>query len=350
MLVEFLPEVMASPDEVAGAGKSKLDDLRADPGVIALRIGRALPGARGACPGPLDRPAGRRRGPVHTGPGGRGAGVRLCPVLARSAGDHVDHPRGNGRGRGRDLPPRRGRLWRGPAGWWPHRRLPLRRQAASRASGRPRRFRHSGCRFRGRGSRAAALRTRRRRRTAGTRSMCSRSTTGSVKRSAVNVDARIELLVLNTNLRYRNSGITTRLRLVHSYETSYAAAGERNSDGRRTDLGRLRATGDGWLDDVHERRDRSAADVVLLLYQTPENRCGGGMGYRLNHHDGFDDAGWAFAVSGVGRREACSEIDSHTFAHEIGHVQGAAHNPEQERLDNARSLAISLRTRLLQRR
>ena len=88
-----------------------------------------------------------------------------------------------------------------------------------------------------------------------------------VKRVAGNVDARIALLVLHTHLMYENSGITTRLRVVHSHETSYTPASESGPLGKRDDLDRLFRPGDGFLDEALERRDRYGADVVVLLFR-----------------------------------------------------------------------------------
>ena len=146
----------------------------------------------------------------------------------------------------------------------------------------------------------------------------------SVKQAAGNIDARIELLVLHSRLLYENSGITTRLRVVHSYETSYSPAAETPEDDEPLDLRRLSTPGDGYLDEALEERERVKADVVVLLVRAKS--CGGGEGYKLLDH-GPGAAERAFAVSGFGP-EHCIEYDGDTFAHEIGHIQGASHNLE----------------------
>ena len=153
--------------------------------------------------------------------------------------------------------------------------------------------------------------------------------TAAVKRSAVNVDARIALLVLYTHLAYSNSGIAPRLRVVHSYETSYGPLAEPFPDRRDEDLERLRTPGDGYVDEVLEKRERYGADVVVLLFQHLRNFCGGGIAYQLeNEPVSARWAEWAFVVSGLGST-GCSEHDASSFAHEIGHLQGAYHNPEE---------------------
>ena len=144
-----------------------------------------------------------------------------------------------------------------------------------------------------------------------------------VKQAAGNIDARIALLALHSRLFYENSGITTRLRVVNSYETSYSPAAETPDDDEPLDLRRLSTPGDGYLDDALEERERVKADVVVLLVRAKS--CGGGLAYKLDHRPGASEL--AFAVSGVGL-EHCSDNDGATFAHEIGHIQGASHHLE----------------------
>ena len=148
----------------------------------------------------------------------------------------------------------------------------------------------------------------------------------SAKRVAGNIAARIALLVLHTHLAYEDSGITTRLRVVHSYETSYTPVAESDHDRKEEDLHRLRRPGDGFLDEALPKREQFAADVVMLLVRQKTGVCGGGIAYILDHSPG--DAELAFGLSAIGL-ETCSDFDGNTFAHEIGHIQGANHNPEE---------------------
>ena len=150
----------------------------------------------------------------------------------------------------------------------------------------------------------------------------------NAKRVAGNIDARIALLVLHTHLKYENSGITTRLRVVHSHETSYTPEAESGPSGKRDDLDRLETLGDGFLDETLEKREEFRADVVVLLFREEEGYCGGGRANQVDH--GRPGAAeFAFAVSGI-EKESCIEGDARTFAHEIGHIQGASHNPEED--------------------
>ena len=150
----------------------------------------------------------------------------------------------------------------------------------------------------------------------------------TARRVAGNIDARIALLMVDTHRAYANSGITTRLRVVHSYETPSTVVSEINSSNKEQDLQRLRIRGDGFFDDVFAEREQYGADVVILLFVNQlANVCGGGIAFLLDHGPG--DAELAFGLSGIGRTVACRQHDGDTFAHEIGHIQGASHNPEE---------------------
>ena len=136
--------------------------------------------------------------------------------------------------------------------------------------------------------------------------------TPNARRAAGNIDALIRLFVEDTNRFYANSRILPRIRLVHSYQTEY-----RQESDMLIDLNRLRAVDDAYMDEVHARRDEYGADLVALLVagNTP-TQCGIAhlfLGYR-----GAES--WGFSVS-------AQNCGSRTFAHELGHNQGAHHDP-----------------------
>ena len=147
--------------------------------------------------------------------------------------------------------------------------------------------------------------------------------TRAAKRSVGNMDAAIALLVLETHLKYANSAITTRLRVVHAYETSIPVASEDTPPNTLEDLNRLSAPDDGFLDDALEAREQFHADVVVLLYRPSSGLCGGGIAFLLSHQSW--SAEHAFAVVGMG---GCNSVSASSFAHEVGHLQGGAHDPE----------------------
>ena len=129
--------------------------------------------------------------------------------------------------------------------------------------------------------------------------------------AAGNIDAFIELAFNNTERIYENSDIRPRLRLVHKYETGYT-----ESSRLTTDLVNLTRTTDGNMDEVHDRRDRYGADlVVLIVARQRDNTCGVAW---LN----YTNANRGFSVVA----QNC-EAGNYTFAHEIGHNQGADHDP-----------------------
>ena len=77
---------------------------------------------------------------------------------------------------------------------------------------------------------------------------------------AAAIEALIDLQVAETNGAYEASGVQLRLALAAREEVDYVESGD-----SRVDLGRLRAPSDGYLDSVHDMRDRAGADLVHLL-------------------------------------------------------------------------------------
>jgi hypothetical protein len=126
----------------------------------------------------------------------------------------------------------------------------------------------------------------------------------------------IELAIEEANQSFLNSGVTNvRLRLVHSYQTSYIETGATHFD----HVFRLADKGDGYMDEVHAIRDAYQADVVVLIVDDP-NGCGLSAGVAPK-------ADRAFAVV----HHECAAT-SYSLAHEIGHILGARHDID---LDNA---------------
>ena len=127
------------------------------------------------------------------------------------------------------------------------------------------------------------------------------------------IETLIDLAVAETNTGYANSSITQRLRLVHTEEVVYSETGFNWSD----TLSRLRGTSDGYMDNVHTLRDTYGADEVVLIV----NNAGScGIGYVMQYVSaGFES--YAFAV--VSRTCATGY---YSFAHELGHNMGCAHD------------------------
>ena len=136
--------------------------------------------------------------------------------------------------------------------------------------------------------------------------------TPQARRAAGNIHALIRLFMDDTNRFYANSRIRPRIRLVHSYQTEY-----RQEHGMLIDLDRLTAPEDAYMDEVHARRDEHGADLVaLLVADYTDTECG--IAHQYIGYPGVD--AWGFSVS-------AQNCGSRTFAHELGHNQGAHHDP-----------------------
>ncbi|MGK7892835.1 MAG: M12 family metallo-peptidase [Xenococcus sp. (in: cyanobacteria)] len=126
------------------------------------------------------------------------------------------------------------------------------------------------------------------------------------------MNALIQLAIDETNQSYANSGIYTRLRLVRRYETDYD-----ESSNMRLDRDRFRIRNDGFMDEVHGLRNQSAADLAILIT--------GSGGYCGIASSILAEADTGFAIV---RRDCATGY--YSFGHEIGHLQGARHNPEAD--------------------
>ena len=140
--------------------------------------------------------------------------------------------------------------------------------------------------------------------------------TPTARTLAGNIDALIRLFFDDTNRYYANSLILPRVRLVHSYEVDYRQA----DDGIRTDLDRLRAHNDGYMDEIHAKRNRHGADLVALLIGRWNAYCG-----IANNYYGRENGGFSVTAQ---------ECGSYIFAHELGHNQGAQHDPGTNALND----------------
>lgn len=135
--------------------------------------------------------------------------------------------------------------------------------------------------------------------------------TPAARRASGNIGALIRLAIEETNRGYLVSGVRTRAVLAGTLLTGAAEGASMDRA-----LARLQRQGDGALDNVHARRNRARADVVILI-SAHGDYCG--ISY-LN-----PPASFAFGVVSY----SCA-TGYYSFAHEIGHIQGARHNPEAD--------------------
>lgn len=121
------------------------------------------------------------------------------------------------------------------------------------------------------------------------------------------IEDLIAATIVGANNAYRNSNINQRLNLVRTYQTTINSSGSFD-----TDLDRLTATDDGFMDEIHGMRDNVSADVVSLWVET-SNSCG------IAHIS--STASTAFSVVA----QSCANGNL-SFVHELGHNMGARHD------------------------
>ncbi|WP_168356264.1 M12 family metallo-peptidase [Lysobacter enzymogenes] len=122
--------------------------------------------------------------------------------------------------------------------------------------------------------------------------------------------ALVDLAIAESNQGYANSNVGIQLELANYRTVEYTSAG----DGHFTDEERFADPADGYMDDIHASRDANAADVSVLIIDDAGN-CG------LAHSIG-STAATAFATV----HYDCA-TGYYSFAHEIGHLLSARHDP-----------------------
>jgi len=129
-----------------------------------------------------------------------------------------------------------------------------------------------------------------------------------------------QALIAEANNAYAASEVKVRLQLAGAYRSKYreyvnTIDGTTGRASFTTDLARFQRKNDGFLDRFHALRDRQRADIMMLVRRENALVCGASKQV-------FADAETAFAA--ISQR--CGP-GSNTFAHEIGHLQGARHDP-----------------------
>lgn len=124
--------------------------------------------------------------------------------------------------------------------------------------------------------------------------------------------ALIDSAAALTNTAYENSGVAQRIRVVHTMLVDYD-----ESSSISTDLSRLRSTSDGFMDEVHAERTTYGADLVALI-SASSGACG--IAYLMTTvNTGFASSGFSVTVY------SCA-AGNLSFAHELGHNMGCAHD------------------------
>lgn len=133
--------------------------------------------------------------------------------------------------------------------------------------------------------------------------------TSSAASASGNISALIDLAVAESNQGYTNSGVLIDLILANKSQVTYTQSGSFS-----TDLSRYRGTSDGYMDSIHTTRNSVTADVALLVINNSSS-CGLASGIGSSASTAFAVAHWS-CITGY-----------YSFAHEIGHLQSARHDP-----------------------
>ncbi|MBB3117506.1 M12 family metallo-peptidase [Pseudoduganella violacea] len=127
-----------------------------------------------------------------------------------------------------------------------------------------------------------------------------RSASGAVG----DIDATIQLAMAEANQSYINSNVNLRLKMVSTFEVTYSESGK-DYDQILVDLKKM--------NDVLNSRNITGADIAMLVVNQDES-CG-------QADEILATAPTAFAAVHIG----CA-TGYYSFAHELGHLQGARHN------------------------
>ena len=124
----------------------------------------------------------------------------------------------------------------------------------------------------------------------------------------------VEFSIEESNESFRISGVSNvKLRLAHAYQTDYVEEGTHFDH-----LWRFADADDGYMEEIHELRNKYRADVAVLIVDDPK---GCGLATRV-----YADPNEAFAVV----HQDCAAL-TYSVAHEIGHLIGARHEKSIDR-------------------
>ena len=120
----------------------------------------------------------------------------------------------------------------------------------------------------------------------------------------------VDLMVAETNQAYRDSGVDLQVFLARTVGVDYVEAGASGID-----LSRLRIPDDGYMDEAHELREKTGADLVHLI-TTARDVCG--IAYLMTRPS-QDFQGSGFGLTSY----LCGGA---VLAHEFGHNMGLRHD------------------------
>jgi peptidyl-Asp metalloendopeptidase len=133
--------------------------------------------------------------------------------------------------------------------------------------------------------------------------------TPAAAREVGNIGLYLQLAIDETNEGYRASNVALEVNATRIYQTDYT---ETNSFS--TDLSRFRTKNDGYMDEVHGYRSTDRANIAHLIVKSASS-CGVASTIMAT-------TSTAFCLTG----QNCA-VGYYTFGHEMGHLQGARHDP-----------------------
>jgi len=135
--------------------------------------------------------------------------------------------------------------------------------------------------------------------------------TPAAKATTSDIRALIDLAIAETNQGFINGGVNTRVELAHVAPVSYSESGSNS-----TDRSRYADVDDRVMDEIHGQRNTYLADVGVLMTDGNDG-CGNGT---IN----------ASATSAFVAVTTDCATGNYSFGHELGHLFGARHNPEED--------------------
>ena len=123
------------------------------------------------------------------------------------------------------------------------------------------------------------------------------------------IDQFLEFLIFEANKTYADNGVSQTLRLAGSLEIDYYE-GEKPLEQVLEEFSSRQ--------DVQTRRANLSADVVILITGLRANYCGIAKGIAVTAPDAYGIA-----------QDLCARLN-YTLPHEIGHLQGARHDPDHD--------------------
>lgn len=137
--------------------------------------------------------------------------------------------------------------------------------------------------------------------------------TPAAKNAVSNISNTIQLAVDEMKQSFINSNVYREVELVYVGEANYTESGL-SYNGNDNDLVRFSGTSDGYMDEVHNLRTKHQADICVLIYNDP-SLCGIAKGIKVSAPNAFCLVHYDCATG------------YYSFAHEIAHLIGCQHHP-----------------------